>query len=181
MASSSCRWLPLAAAGYRVLAIERDGQALRGGVASLPDGMTAHVPGLVERLKLEALDDRVEIVEADFLTADLPEGSCRAVWTSCSWHYSANHHRPLADFVGRMQALVAQDGLFGAEFMMPVDPRHEAVEHYASPERLERHFSDAWRIDLTLRTNEFTERAHIGQPYDHNHRMGLLLATRTGH
>jgi hypothetical protein len=80
-----------------------------------------------------------------------------------------------------MQALVAPGGLFGAEFMMPVEPRHDAVEHYTSPERLERHFSDSWRIGVTLRTNEFTERAHVGQPHDHTHRMGLLLATRTGH
>jgi hypothetical protein len=102
---------------------------------------------------------------------------CR-IWTSCSWHYSVNHHRPLADFVGRMKELVRPGGLFGAEFMMPTEHRHSLTEHYTSPERLSHHFADSWTILLTLRTNEFTERAHVGQPHDHTHRMGMLTALR---
>ncbi len=171
--------LPLAAAGHRVIAIERDPVALHGGPVQLPDGTKAHAAGLVERLKQEGLDDRVQIVEGDFLDTALDlDGHCDAVWTSCSWHYSANHHRPLADFVTRMQALVRVDGLFGAEFMMPVTARHHLIEHYTSPERLSAHFSTDWDIQLTLRTGQFTELPHIGQPHAHTHRMGLLLATR---
>ncbi|MEC3995320.1 SAM-dependent methyltransferase [Actinacidiphila sp. DG2A-62] len=172
--------LPLAAAGHRVIAIERDPVALQGGLVQLPDGTEAHAAGLVERLQQEQLDDRVDIVEADFLDGDLPLAArYDAVWTSCSWHYSANHHRPLADFVTRMQDLVRVDGLFGAEFMMPVTARHHLSEHYTSPERLSPYFSDGWNIQLTLRTGQFTELPHIGQPHPHVHRMGALLATRT--
>jgi hypothetical protein len=89
-----------------------------------------------------------------------------------------NHHRPLADFIGRMQQLVRPGGLFGAEFMMPIEPRHFMTEHYTSPERLSHHFAAGWTILLTLRTSEFTERAHVGQLHDHAHRMGLLIALR---
>ncbi|WP_405998511.1 class I SAM-dependent methyltransferase [Streptomyces sp. NBC_00829] len=171
--------LPLAAAGYRVVAIERDAVALHGGEVHLPGDNHAHATGLIDRLKLEELHDRVRVVEEDFLQGEPLKVPCDAVWTSCSWHYSANHHRPLAEFVDRMQRLVGPGGLFGAEFMIPVDKRHHLVEHYTSPERLRHHFIGNWDVLLTLRTNEFTERAHIGQLKDHTHRMGLFLATRT--
>lgn len=171
--------LPLAAAGYHVLAVERDPVALYGGEVDLPGGTKAWAPGLVDRLQKEDLQDRVQIIEADFLEAGLPDASCDAVWTSCSWHYSANHHRPLAEFVGRMQSVVRVGGLFGAEFMMPSEQRHHLVEHYSSPEKLSRHFASDWSVLLTLRTNEFTERPHVGRLEDHTHRMGLLLAART--
>ena len=171
--------LPLAAAGHRVVAIEQDPVALHGGPVQLPDGTKAHAAGLVERLKQEGLADRVQIVEGAFLDTALDlDGHCDAAWTSCSWHYSANHHRPLADFVTRMQSLVRVHGLFGAEFMMPVTARHYLTEHYTSPERLSAHFATDWDIQLSLRTNQFTELPHVGQPHAHTHRMGLLLATR---
>ncbi|MFF8604416.1 class I SAM-dependent methyltransferase [Streptomyces sp. NPDC015346] len=171
--------LPLAASGYRVVAIERDALALHGGEVRLPGDNHARVRGLLDRLKLEELHDRVRVVEEDFLQGEPLSIPCHAVWTSCSWHYSANHHRPLAEFVDRMQRLVRPGGLFGAEFMMPVEKRHHLVEHYTSPERLRQHFFGDWDVLLTLRTNEFTERAHIGQLQDHTHRMGLFLAART--
>lgn len=170
--------LPLASAGYRVIAIERDRDALHGSKVTLPGDVVSPTMGLIDRLKLEALYDRVQVVEEDFLETGFRDAACDAIWTSCSWHYSANHHRPLADFVARMQSLVRPGGLFGAEFMMPVEPHHRRVEHYTSPGRLSRHFADDWTVLLTLRTNEFTERAHVGQLQDHTHRMGLLLATR---
>ena len=93
--------------------------------------------------------------------------------------HSANHHQPLAEFVTRMQALGRVRGLFGAEFMMPVTAQHYLIEHYTSPEKLSPHFSAGWGIQLTLRTGQFTELPHIGQPHPHTHRMGALLATRT--
>jgi SAM-dependent methyltransferase len=170
--------LPLAAAGYRVVAIERDPLALHGGQVHLPGGITTQAAGLITRLKAEDLKDQVQVVEQDFLAAQPPCGPCDAVWTSCSWHYSVNHDRPLADFIGRMQELLRPGGLFGAEFMMPTQSRHFVTEHYISPERLSRHFAEGWTILLTVRTGEFTERAHVGQLQNHTHRMGVLIAVR---
>ncbi|MFI7324200.1 class I SAM-dependent methyltransferase [Streptomyces rubiginosohelvolus] len=174
-ASSSCP----AAAGYRVVAIERDAVALHGGDVHLPGDSQAHALGLIDRLKLEELHERVEVVEDDFLNGEPLGLQCDAVWTSCSWHYSANHHRPLGEFVDRMQRLVRPGGIFGAEFVMPVERRHHMIEHYTPPERLHPHFIGDWEVLLPLRTTEFTERAHVGQLHDHTHRMGLLLAART--
>lgn len=168
--------VPLAAAGYRVIAIERDHLALHGGEVRLPDDISAQAPGLIGRLKREGLQDWVQVVEGDFLTTAPSLAPCDAIWTSCSWHYSVNHHRPLAEFVSSMQRLVRPGGLFGAEFMMPVEEKHFMIEHYTSPERLGHHFTEGWTILLTLRTSEFDEPAHIGQLQDHAHRMGLLIA-----
>ncbi|MFE3433817.1 class I SAM-dependent methyltransferase [Streptomyces sp. NPDC059171] len=171
--------LPLAAAGYRVVAIERDAVALHGGDVHLPGHSQAHTLGLIDRLKLEEPNEHVQVVEDDVLDGEPLGLQCDAVWTSCSWHYSANHHRPLGKFVDRMQRLVRPGGMFGAEFMMPVERRHHMIEHCTSPERLHPHFIRDWEILLTLRTTEFTERPHVGQLDDHTHRMGLLLAART--
>ncbi|MBA6434756.1 SAM-dependent methyltransferase [Streptomyces sp. GMR22] len=171
--------LPLAAAGYRVVAIERDPVALYGGEVILPGDIHAHAVGLIDRLKIEGFYDRVQVVAEDFLHAELLGPQCDAVWTSCSWHYSANHNRPLLDFVARMQSLVRGGGLFGAEFMMPVEQRHYLIEHYTSPETLSSHFTTDWQVLLTLCTDEFTEQAHVGQLHAHTHRMGLVLAART--
>lgn len=170
--------LPLAVAGYRIIAVERDPIALHGGEVRLPGNVAFQTAGLIDRLKRERLYDRVQVVQADFLDGEPLGVRCGAVWSSCSWHYSANHHRPLAEFVDRMQLLVGAGGLFGAEFMMPVEQRHHLIEHYTSPEKIIRHFSDGWDVLLTLRTDAFMERAHFGRPQDHIHRMGLLLAAR---
>ncbi|WP_413100122.1 SAM-dependent methyltransferase [Streptomyces sp. Inha503] len=171
--------LPLAATGYRVIALERDPVAIHGGEVILPGEIQAHAMGLIDRLRLEGLYERVQVVEEDFLQAETLGSQCDAVWTSCSWHYSANHKHPLVDFVARMQSLVRLGGLFGAEFMMPVEPRHHLIEHYTSPEKLGSYFATDWQVLLTLRTSEFTEQAHVGQLQAHTHRMGLVLAIRT--
>ncbi|MEV0432082.1 class I SAM-dependent methyltransferase [Nocardia sp. NPDC050413] len=174
--------LPLAAAGYEVIAVENDPQALYGGEILLPGSGLAHAPSLTQRIHAAGLTSRVQIQPHDFFHAELSELQADAVWTSCSWHYSANHRRPLGEFIGRMKDLLEPGGLFGAEFMMPVEDHHHLIEHYTTPDKLFRHFpSDTWEVLLTLRTDPFTERPHVGQPHDHTHRMGVLFATKPEH
>ncbi|MFI6860027.1 hypothetical protein ACIBKZ_08955 [Streptomyces sp. NPDC050421] len=64
--------VPLAEAGYRVIAIERDPIALHGGEVQLPDDEIGHAVGLIDRLKREGLYERVQVVEDDFLAAEPP-------------------------------------------------------------------------------------------------------------
>ncbi|WP_435297105.1 class I SAM-dependent methyltransferase [Streptomyces sp. YPW6] len=175
-ASSSCPSPPPATASSPSNATRSPST---GGDVHLPGDSQAHTLGLIDRLKLEEPNEHVQVVEDDFLDGEPLGLQCDAVWKSCSWHYSANHHRPLGEFVDRMQRLVRPGGIFGAEFMMPVERRHHMIEHYTSPERLHPHFIGDWEVLLTLRTTEFTERPHVGQLHDHTHRMGLLLAART--
>ncbi|WP_228540325.1 class I SAM-dependent methyltransferase [Nocardia sp. XZ_19_369] len=171
--------LPLAEDDHPVIAIESDPVALNGGEVLLPVSGIASAPGLVGRLKDAGLDELVRVVCADFLDTAPGQVAADAVWTSCSWHYSANHKRPLGEFVTRMQQLVRPGGVFGAEFMMPFEYRHEYVEHYTTPDQLARYFApDEWTVLLRLQTEVFTERAHVGQLRDHKHRMGLLIAKR---
>src|ERR1700761_33322 len=79
--------LPLAAAGYRVVAIERDALAVHGGEVRLPGDSQVRAMGLIDRLELEELHDRVQVIEEDFLAENPLDVPCEAVWTSCSWHY----------------------------------------------------------------------------------------------
>jgi hypothetical protein len=168
--------IPLARRGYRVLAIERDAMALQGGPVELPGYMPGEMLGLRHRLELEKVAAQVEIVEGDLLTHEaLP--ICDAVWTSCSWHYSVNHHRPLADFITRLQNLCEPDGLLGAEFMMPVEARHLTIEHYLEEGEIRRYF-EGWYLLWEVYTPTFVEPPHVEQLAPHAHRMGFIVAER---
>lgn len=169
--------IPLARSGRRVIAIERDHQAIHGGPADLPGKGAGEALGLLERLALEGLSDRVDVLDRDLFDVD-PLPSCSAVWTSCSWHYSINHTRPLHDFIGRLRAICEPGGLLGAEYMMPVEPRHTTIEHYLDEGDI-RDYLTGWEILWETYTPAFIEDAHIGQSAPHTHRMGFVIATRS--
>ncbi|OLE22059.1 MAG: hypothetical protein AUG49_20290 [Catenulispora sp. 13_1_20CM_3_70_7] len=153
--------LPLARAGTRVTAIDCDRDAL---------------DGLRHRLAVEGLTKRVEIISGDvlglinFVVHD-------AVWTSCSWHYSRNHRRPLKEFVNALEQLCAPHGLFGAEYMMPIKPRQQHIEHYLPEGRIRAYMPD-WHPIWETYTPVFNEAPHPGQPEPHQHRMGLFIGRR---
>ncbi|MFG2598592.1 hypothetical protein [Streptomyces sp. NPDC048462] len=44
--------------------------------------------------------------------------------------------------------------------------------------KLRRYLIKDWDVLLTLRTNEFTEQAYVGQLQDHDHRMGHVPRPR---
>lgn len=168
--------LPVARRGLHVYAIERDRLALDGGPVILPGNVPGTMAGLRHRLEAENLADRVEIIEADLLDLPSTVEPADAVWTSCSWHYSVNHRRPLDDFLSAMKNLCRPDaGLFGAEYMMPVEPRHLAVRHYPEEGELRRYFT-GWAILWEAYTPPFAEVPHVEQLHEHIHRMGLLIA-----
>jgi len=170
--------LPLARRGLRVVAVERDPLALDGGPVILPNQGAATMPGLRKRLAEEGLSERVQIIETDLLdlTVELPHVG--AVWTSCSWHYSANHARPFADFITAMTGLCPGAGaVLGAEYMLPVQPHQLAIEHYPEQGEVRRFFRD-WTIDWETYTPPFIEAPHVEQLSEHVHRIGLIIATR---
>jgi SAM-dependent methyltransferase len=169
--------LPLARRGIHVFAIERNRTAVDGGPITLPGPISTLMPGLRKRLAEEGLADRVTIVGADLMdVAD--KWTADAVWTSCSWHYSVNHGRPLAEFIGSMSRLCRpRGGVLGAEYMMPVEPRHFTIEHYPGEGQVRGHLT-GWRIDWETYTPAFVEAPHVEQLTEHVHRMGLIIATR---
>jgi hypothetical protein len=170
--------LPLARRGLHVVALERNPLAINGGPVILPGQGPATMPGLRKRLAEEGLAKRVQIVEADLLHLVTEPPPADAVWTSCSWHYTANHARPLADFINAMTGLCPRAGaVLGAEYMLPVQPHHLNIEHY--PEQGEvRRFFRGWAIDWETYTPPFIEAPHVEQLSAHSHRMGLIIATR---
>lgn len=172
--------IPLARRGWRVIAIEMDTVAIDGGLVEFPEKGLMPIAGLAKRLELEGLQEGVEIIRDDFLTCTLPP-PCAAVFTSCSWHYSHNHMNPLAVFIKRMQAIVAQHGLFAAEYMMPCEDWHYGTEHYVQEAELRRYFEPgAWCVVDEFYTPPFPEGAHVGNLEEHTHRMGFLMARKTG-
>lgn len=170
--------LPFAETGWNVAAIEVDRTALYGGLVKFPGIGQQEISGLVRRLCLEGLKQQVEIINDNFLTCNLPS-SCSAIFTSCSWHYSRNHHHPVREFIERMRAVVARGGIFCAEYMMACEPQHEGKEHYLKEGELRRYFANNWEVLDEFYTVPFAEKAHVGNLVDHIHRIGFLLARRT--
>lgn len=170
--------IPLAEAGWGVIAIEVDKTALYGGYVEIPIIGRQKMMGLTGRLRIENLEQHIEIINADFLTCNL-SSLCFGIFTSCSWHYSRNHNRPLGEFIKRMQAVVAEGGIFCAEYMMPCESRHKAKEHYLKEGELRKHFENNWEVLEEFYTVSFTESAHVGNLVDHIHRMGFFMARRT--
>jgi SAM-dependent methyltransferase len=171
--------LPLARQGVRVVAVEPDRIAVEGGPIVLQGPVESTMPGLRKRLAAEGLDGGVRIVQADLLAMPGSIEEVDAVWASCSWHRGSSHRRPLADYIGVMCRLCRPGGgLFGAEYMMPVEPHHFGVDHYLA-EGSVRAFLPGWRIDWETYTSAFIQAPQTEQAAaEHVHRMGLIIATR---
>lgn len=171
--------IPLAQRGWDVFAIDNDRTALFGGTIEFPRGVFSQTLGLMGRAEELNLQSRIELICEDIYELVLRE-SFDVVFTSCSWHYSKNHHKPVRDFVHQMQKCVRADGIFCAEYMMPVEAKHFDSEHYMCEGQIRQYFArNEWEILEEFYTAPFLERAHLGNLTDHVHRMGFFMAHRT--
>ncbi|MEV6448484.1 class I SAM-dependent methyltransferase [Amycolatopsis sp. NPDC051716] len=171
--------LPLAEAGYRVTAIDVNASALFGkqGVPSgqVEEKYPGSENGLEHRIHARQLTSRVSIIHGDICDEKIPPHD--ALWTSCSWHYSLNHFRPLGSFIEALKQCVRPGGYFGAEYFMPVSMSHVDSEHYLEQGAIWNHLND-WKATWEAYTPPFIELPHVGQPESHIHRMGFVLASR---
>ena len=164
--------------GWNITALDIDTGALFGGQIEFPAGHFQYSPGLIGRLQEQGLSDQVEIIRGD-LYDFIPRRLYDTIFTSCSWHYSRNHDRPVKMYIAKMQACVKEGGIFCAEYMMPVEAKHLLVDHYMQEGQLRKYFpSDDWTILEEFYTPPFVEKAHIGNMNDHIHRIGFLMAQR---
>ncbi len=156
--------LPLAKMGMVVTAVDIDNEAL-----------VTNRDSLKSRAAAAGLDGRVQCVQGDI--RDLQLGKFDAVWTSCSWHYSHNFNRPLIDFIEILKTHLRPGGLFAAEYMMPVDVGHVAVEHYLEPGEIWGYIG-AWQRLWDAHTTVYIEEPRPGQTSRHVHRMGFVVARK---
>ncbi|MGH3932978.1 MAG: class I SAM-dependent methyltransferase [Pseudonocardiaceae bacterium] len=156
--------LPLAERGIQVVALDVDKNSLLSGQGSLK-----------WRADNCGLSSSIACVHGDMLEVDL--GEFDAVWTSCSWHYSRNFGRPLADYIDAMKRHIRRSGIFAAEYMMPVDVKHVQVEHYIEPGEVWG-FLRSWERLWDAYTTAYEEAPHPGQDFPHVHRMGFCVARK---
>lgn len=170
--------LPLAGAGFEVMALDIDETALYGGQLTFPGGRTQHSPGLVDYLNERGLANRVTVKHVNILDFEC-DFAFDAIFTSCSWHYSTNHETPVREYVRKMQALVRYEGVFCAEYMMPVEAKHFKTDHYMHEDQLRSYFNPTdWQLLEEFYTTPFVEAPHVGNLSEHVHRMGFLMAER---
>lgn len=170
--------LPLIDKNWRVTAVDNDPVALFGGRIEFPKGIFIDTLGLEGRARELNLENGLKLVLGDMYEF-VPESQFDAIFTSCSWHYSKNHYRPVREFVRQMQECVLAGGIFCAEYMMPVETKHFDSEHYMHEGQIRNYFpSQEWEILEEFYTAPFREKAHLGNLEDHVHRMGFFMAQK---
>jgi len=168
--------VPLANRGWHIVALEIDTVALFGGQVEYPRGTFTSSLGLHGRISEASVEKNVEIVHEDLYDFK-PSKQFDVVFTSCSWHYSRNHHRRISEYIGNMQNCVAPGGIFCAEFMMPVEPKHFLSEHYLYEGQIRQYFA-GWSPLEEFYTAPFWESSHLGNLDDHVHQMGFFMAEK---
>lgn len=169
--------VPAARRGHCVFAIDVDGIALFGGEKIGPSGKV-HMPGLIDRLRIEGLQDLVQVVNGDFVE-HIPDVQYHGVFTSGAVQYSRNLKHAMSKIVSSIQAYVMPSGYIYIDYMLPMEERYKDRDNYPGRERWQQFFSTSeWRILYNRVLPPVPEKAHVDLPVDHIHHWGHLLAQK---
>ena len=161
--------IPFLLAGHRVVAVDADHEAIHG--SSSLCGLIANATGTgiaIDNLRTHVCDYMTFRASSEF---DL-------VFTSCSWQYGFNRRYSIGAMVKHTQEFVRSGGMLVADYMQPLEPRHQMMERYITPTRLEALFdSEVWRI-LRNRDAGVRGERHIGVERWHEHRYAYVVALR---
>lgn len=139
------------------------------------------VYGIIDRIKMENLEDYAVIEKRDFYK-NTPSKTFDVVFTSCSIHYSVNKEVSLEDKTKKLQSIVSKGGYLYMDYMMAIDEddyeNYPECKFYRKDEIL-KFFGKEWEI-ISFRENHNPtfEGAHVDCVRDHFHRFGYLLARR---
>lgn len=119
----------------------------------------------------------VEIYQVDLQNFQTDE-KYDLILTSCSWHYSRNKEFGIWNFVDKILAFSRSDTILFLEYMMPSENWHLQEERYLQEQQLTDYISkkEIVQIEYSFYTDKFPEKAHFAVPYDHFHKMGVLMA-----
>lgn len=192
--------MPFAREGIKVTGYDIDDIALFGGIKAFPiikekikysyspdfESKTFEleekkVLGVVDRLKIENIDNNANIEKRDFYK-DLPKEKFNVVFTSCSLHYSVNKAFTLEDKTKKLQSIVMPNGYLYIDYMMAIDENdyntYPSEKFYRKKEILS-YFDDSWEIiSYRENNNPSFEGAHVDCVKDHFHRFGYILAKK---
>jgi hypothetical protein len=169
--------IPFLQAGHHVTVVEDDSQMLYGTDLTFLD-RPIRVNGLYSNLREEQIAvDRYEIHEMDYMkfASDM---TFDVVFTSCSWQFRRNRAHAISVILNKFKVLTAPGGLIVADYFLPSEERHFAMEHYMTPQQLASHFDcDAWEI-LRNEDRGLLRERHIGWEAWHQHRYGAFVAKK---
>jgi SAM-dependent methyltransferase len=171
--------LPLCGMGKSVTAVEIDEKCIEGGEFTADGQQTVRCPGLRAKVAAHGFTKSVQVTRMDFQDFACP-ADFDIAFTSCSWHYSLNEAFGVEKFVSKMASLVRSGGVLCAEYMMPIEAQHQRLKRYLREGELRALLPGGWSIVTEFYTEPFREGPHAGNPAWHAHRMGFLLARRSG-
>jgi hypothetical protein len=163
--------------GHKVTAIDSDFIALYGGNVDFQNNSVI-VNGLIENLRLENYArSSCVIIHSDFMKFDAFD-QYDIVFTSCFWHYKENLKYSIEEILKKIEAITRKNGLFFADYMMPIKEKHILNSHYTNPEVLRDFFHRDWAILLNLDVGTIHESPHIGKDTWHYHHYGAFAAKK---
>lgn len=170
--------VPAARLGFEVLAIDLDEIALYGGMKRSGSELVS-VPGLVRRLELEGLEDRV-VVECTDFTSYTPDRRYDVVLSSGAVQYSFNSKYCMNDLVSSFATYPNRQGLLYVDYMLPYEEKYKDRDNCPDASWWRSYFTHhpEWRVIYNRVLPPTLDRAHIEYPVDHYHQWGHLLAER---
>lgn len=147
--------LPAARKGFSVLAIDIDANALYGGDIDL-FGETINNIGMVRRLEIEKLRDRVEVVNQSFIDHNHHD-TYSGVFTSGSIHYADNSVYSLEEVINRIQSYVSPSGFLFQEYIHTSEADNDSNRHFVEKKIIASFFNDPQWTILKHRKKQYTE------------------------
>ncbi|MFE1745675.1 methyltransferase domain-containing protein [Coleofasciculus sp. H7-2] len=168
---------PFLEQGHQVTAIDNDPVSLYGGEMKFKTDIIK-IDGLVKNLILEGYaESACTVIQCDLMDFEYTN-QYDVVLTSCSWHYSKNFKYPIKQIINKIKNFVCRDGLFFADYMMPIKEKHFVLEHYIPPNKLRNFFGQQWKIILDLDLGVIEEEPHIGKEEWHTHHYGAFASKK---
>jgi 2-polyprenyl-3-methyl-5-hydroxy-6-metoxy-1,4-benzoquinol methylase len=170
--------IPAARRGFDVLAIDTDRTALYGGTVPLHEKNSTTV-GLINRLAIEQLEEKVMVVCEDFVLYNEDEqGKFSGVFTSGSIHYQENSQYPLDQILKSIQSYVATGGLLLVEYIHRSEHHSDPLKYFMTGKEIVRFFpTGTWNVSSNKK-KRYTENPNPRNGETHDIAWGRLYAQK---
>jgi hypothetical protein len=168
--------LPAARMGFKVAAIDSDKTAIHGGIVKIA-GKDIKVDGLVSRLRKEHLENRVEVVEADYISYK-PKHAYSGVFTSGTIHYQQNIKTPLKIIIKKIQSYLSVGGIACIEYIHQSEMANNPKRNYLTSKQLNSFFNKPEWSRISHKVKTYTEDPNPRNPQIHKIAWGRLYVMK---
>jgi hypothetical protein len=168
--------IPAAMKGFSVLAIDIDSAAIFGGEMNI-FGKTITNIGMVKRLEIRKLTDRVDVVNQSFVDY-VPTKTYSGVFTSGSIQYSENSSIELKEIINKIQNYVSPNGFLFQEYIHVSEYDNDPNRHFLDKKTMAFFFDNPQWTIINHRKKQYTESPNPRINREHIVVWGSILAQK---